>query len=188
MKASGVDFAACGTYKWLMGDFGAAFLYVRPDRLDRLKRVEVGWRQVTRQASHVLPFEPAGPALGAYELAGGAAGLFEVSTPAWGTLAVASAALDHIQARGVEAIAAHRQPLIERLQADLPRHGFLPLTPRNSRGPIVTFAAQDARRRYAEPLRARNIRVSLYEHRIRISPSVYNTTDDIEELLRALTA
>jgi selenocysteine lyase/cysteine desulfurase len=84
VKASGVDFAACGTYKWLMGDFGTAFLYVRPDRLDRLKRVEVGWCQLRSLESHVFPFEPPGPAVGTYEFAAGAAGIFEVSTPAWG--------------------------------------------------------------------------------------------------------
>ena len=27
VKAAGVDFAACGTYKWLMGDFGFAFTW-----------------------------------------------------------------------------------------------------------------------------------------------------------------
>lgn len=186
VKASGVDFAACGTYKWLMGDFGAAFLYVRPDRLDRLKRVEVGWRQVTRQASHVLPFEPPGPALGDYALAGGVAGLFEVSTPAWSALAVAQASLDYIEAKGVAAIAAQRQPLTDHLQEELPRLGFRALTPRASRGPVLAFAARDAAGRYGERLRARNVRLSLYEHRFRISPSVYSTADDVEQVLRAL--
>ncbi|WP_337187626.1 aminotransferase class V-fold PLP-dependent enzyme [Phenylobacterium sp.] len=188
LQASGVDFAACGTYKWLMGDFGAAFLYVRPDRLDRLRRVEVGWRQVVRQDSHVLPFEPPGPPLGAYELAGGAAGLFEVSTPAWGALAVAQASLDHILGRGVADIAAHRRPLIDRLQAELPPLGFRPLTPTGGPGPVVAFAARDAAGRYGERLRSRGVRVSVYEHRIRISPSVYNTDDDIDRLVAALAA
>lgn len=186
VKASGVDFAACGTYKWLMGDFGAAFLYVRPDRMDRLKRVEVGWRQVTRQASHVLPFEPPGPALGAYELAGGPAGLFEVSTPAWGALAVAQASLDYIMAQGVAAIAARRQPLLDQLQEEIPRLGFRALTPRASRGPVVAFAARDAAMRFGARLRTRGIRLSLYDHRIRISPSVYSTVDDVDDLLQAL--
>ena len=36
VKQSGVDLACCGTYKWLMGEFGVAFLYVRPDRLEQL--------------------------------------------------------------------------------------------------------------------------------------------------------
>ena len=187
VRASGVDFAACGTYKWLMGDFGAAFLYVRPDRLDRLKRVQVGWRQVTRQDSHVLPFEPPGPALGAYKLSGGTAGLFEVSTPAWGALAVVSASLDYILGTGVEAIARHRQPLVDHLQDVLQQRRFKPLTPRGSRGPIVAFAVRDAQARFDARLKGEGVRISTYEHRIRISPSVYNSPEDIERLVRVLT-
>ncbi|PYR43996.1 MAG: aminotransferase, partial [Acidobacteria bacterium] len=33
VRATGVDFAASATYKWLMGDFGLAFFYVREDLL-----------------------------------------------------------------------------------------------------------------------------------------------------------
>ncbi|MGH8290945.1 MAG: aminotransferase class V-fold PLP-dependent enzyme [Steroidobacteraceae bacterium] len=35
VKDSGVDFCCAGTYKWMMGAFGTAFPYVRPDRLPR---------------------------------------------------------------------------------------------------------------------------------------------------------
>jgi len=187
VKSSGVDFAACGTYKWLMGDFGTAFLYVRSDRLERLKRVEVGWRQLRRSASHVFPFEPPGPAVGTYELGSSAAGIFEVSTPAWGPLALVAGSLDYIAALGVDAIARHRQPLIDRLQLKLPALGFEPLTPKRSRGPIVSYACRDAEKRFAQRLREAKLRIGIYEHRIRISPSVYNTLDDIDHLISVLS-
>src|SRR6185437_519042 len=83
VKESGVDFCCCGTYKWLMGDFGTAFLYVRPDRLKDLKRTAVGWRQVTNEVSHVYPFDPPGPAIGDWTMRTGTAATFEVSTPSW---------------------------------------------------------------------------------------------------------
>jgi len=38
VRAAGVDFAAAATYKWLMGDFGLAFLYVREDLLGSVIR------------------------------------------------------------------------------------------------------------------------------------------------------
>src|SRR5215468_5962372 len=38
VRASGVDFAACSTFKWLMGDFGLGFLYVKEEVLDRVLR------------------------------------------------------------------------------------------------------------------------------------------------------
>ena len=124
VRASEVDFAACGTYKWLMGDFGTAFLYVRPEILGKIKRVEVGWRQVKDQESHVLPFESPGPAVGPYRLATGAAGIFEVSTPAWGALATVAASLAYIEQIGVAALLRHRQPLLDQLQA---RRNVLPV-------------------------------------------------------------
>ena len=188
VTAAGVDFAACGTYKWLMGDFGTAFLYVRPDSLQRLKRVEVGWRQVRNQHSHVLPLETPGPVLGSYELAADAAGLFEVSTPAWGPLATVAASIDYIEALGVDAIVRHRQPLLDRLQSELPKRGFEALTPSGSRSPIVAYAYEDASKRFAARLRAVRIQISVYESRIRVSPSVYNTMDDVEHLLSVLSA
>jgi selenocysteine lyase/cysteine desulfurase len=187
VKTSGVDFAACGTYKWLMGDFGTAFLYVRPDRLDRLTRLHVGWRQLREYESHVLPYEAAGPALGTYQLASGVAGMFEVGTPAWAALACVAGSLDYIASIGVDAIVRHRQPLLQELQSKLPALGFIALTPQDSLSPIVAFACKDARKRFAARLRGEKIRISIYEHRIRVSPSVYNTMDDVEQLVKALS-
>lgn len=186
VKESGVDFCCCGTYKWLLGEFGTAFLYVRPDRLERLRRVQVGWRQILHQGSHRFPFDPPGPIAEDYALRSGAAGLFEVSTPAWGPLASAVAGIDYIHAQEVGAIAKYRLPLLERLQQELPARGFRPLTPHDSRSAIVAFAHRDAQQRWAARLQAERIRISLYPHRLRISISVYNTMEDVERLLEAL--
>ena len=188
VRESQVDFAGCGTYKWLMGDFGTAFLYVRPEVLGQIKRVEVGWRQVKDQESHVLPFELSGPAIGPYTMATGAAGLFEVSTPAWGALATVAGSLAYIEQLGVATLVRHRQPLMERLQSRLPALGFKSLTPAGSRSPLVVFACQNAKKRFASHLKAAKIKVSIYEHRIRVSPSIYNTLDDIDHLIKVLSA
>jgi selenocysteine lyase/cysteine desulfurase len=184
---SGVDFCCCGTYKWLMGEFGTAFLYIRPDRLDRLQRVELGWRQVTRDVDHQFPFDPPGPVGADYALRNDAVGLFEVSTPGWGPLATAVGSLEYLHELGVDAIVRHRQPMIDRLQRELPPRGLVSLTPPGSRAPIVAFAYRDAEKRWSDRLRAARIRVSLYAHRVRIAVSVYNTMDDIERLLAVLT-
>ncbi len=188
VRESQVDFAGCGTYKWLMGDFGTAFLYVRPEILGQIKRVEVGWRQVKDQESHVLPFESPGPAIGPYTMASGAAGIFEVSTPAWGALATVSGSLAYIEQLGVATLMRHRQPLMDRLQSRLPALGFESLTAAGSRSPLVVFACENAEKRFASRLKAAKIKVSLYEHRIRISPSIYNTLDDIDHFIEVLSA
>ena len=187
VKDSGVDFCCCGTYKWLMGDFGAAFLYVRPDRLKDLKRTYVGWRQAANEQSHVYPFDAPGPAIGDWTMRTGTAATFEVSTPSWSALAMAITSLDYVQSLGVENIARHRQPLIARLQDEMPKRGFIPLTPRNATGPVVSFAYKDAAARLDPLLKAERIQISTYDNRIRVSPSVYNDMDDIERLLKAVS-
>jgi selenocysteine lyase/cysteine desulfurase len=187
VKASGVDFCSCGCYKWLMGDFGAAFLYVRPDRLAELKRVQTGWRQVRSQVTHVFPFDAPGSALGEWTMGSGTAAIFEVSTPSWGSLACVAESLAYIQSVGVDTIMRHRKPLIDHLRAELPKRGFTPLTPPDSAGPILVFSYRGAAARFRQPLRDANIQISTYENRIRISPSIYNSIDDIEKLLRVLS-
>lgn len=186
VQASGVDFCCAGTYKWLMGDFGTAFLYVRPDRLEMLRRVQVGWRQVADgPEEHFLPFQKPGPALGAYNMRPDTSGVFEVSSPAYGPLAIAAATIGDILSQGVENIATARQPLIDRLQEALPGLGFQPLTPRGP-SPIAAFAYRDAAAKLRAPLRAADVKISLYEHRIRVSPSVYNSMGEIERLIEVL--
>ncbi len=58
VRASGVDFCACSSFKWLMGDFGLGFLYVREDLLDAvIRRTEYGYQQADT-VMHYLPSDP----------------------------------------------------------------------------------------------------------------------------------
>ena len=188
VKESGVDFCCAGTYKYLMGDFGVAFLYVRADRLPLLKRVQVGWRQIKSQTSHFLPFDSEGPAGSDWDLGTDTASRFEVSTPNWGGLATVLGSIDYIQNIGVPAIARHRAPLLARLQQELPRYGFMPLTPIDAQGPYVVFAYEGARDRFHEKLHQARVFVTLASNKVRISPSVYNDDSDIDRLLKILSA
>ena len=46
MPALGIDFAACSGYKWLMGDRGLGYLFVREELQDRvMRRTQYGDRQ-----------------------------------------------------------------------------------------------------------------------------------------------
>jgi selenocysteine lyase/cysteine desulfurase len=188
LSASGVDFACCGTYKWLMAEYGVAFLYVRPDRIERLQRAQVGWRQLKYFESQVLPLDTPGPAIGPYELRDGAIGLFEVATPAWQALAVAAASIEQIATFGPEPIMRRRMPLIAQLREALQGRGFTPLAPADCPGPIASFAVADAARRFREPLAKAGITVSLRDHWLRVSPSVYNSAEHISRLTGVLTA
>jgi selenocysteine lyase/cysteine desulfurase len=53
VRASGVDFCACSSFKWLMADFGLGFLFVREDLLDRVfHRSQFGYYEASRMESH----------------------------------------------------------------------------------------------------------------------------------------
>jgi selenocysteine lyase/cysteine desulfurase len=186
VKATGVDFCCCGAYKWLMGDFGVAFLYVRPDRLKDLSRTMAGWRQQKSYQSRLYAFDPPGPPGIDYQLRDDAVGLFEVSTPNWSALAGLTASLAYLQDVGIERIVAHRAPLMARLQAELPKMGFLPLTPADSDTPAIAFAYAGASAKLGPGLASARIKIQTSRNRVRISPSVYNDMGDIDRLMQVL--
>ena len=187
VRESGVDFCCAGMYKWLQGEFGAAFLYVRADRLAALKRVQLGWRGLKSYQPHFMPDDPPGPPEGTWELGTDTASIFEVSTANWSGLATTAGALQYIHDIGIEAIARHREPMLERLQDALPRAGWASWTPRDHQGPALVFAKPGARALYRDALDKAEIYTTLYPNRIRISPSVHNSMDDIERLIAILS-
>ncbi len=182
----GVDFAACATYKWLMGDFGVGFLYVRKDRLSMLKRVQHGYRQIKSFESHVFPFEPAGEKVFDEEPRDTTGGYFEVGTLGNEGVAGLQYSLSLIDRIGVKAIHEHRRPMIERMQEELPKLGFLPMTPKSSVSSIVSFAYEGADKLLKPKLDKAGVNIQCYPHRVRISPSFYNDMNDIETLIKAL--
>jgi selenocysteine lyase/cysteine desulfurase len=187
VHASGVDFCACATYKWLMGDFGAGFLYVRNDRLHLLKRSQYGYRQIAEMASHFFPFDAPGKSPFDFIPGNQTRNYFEVGTLGNAAVPALKFSLNYLLNTGVETIQQYRQPMIGRLQKELPPLGFLPMTPEDSTSPIVSFAMENAEKKLHGKLEAAGINIQLYKNRLRISPSVYNTMGDIEQLIKALS-
>jgi selenocysteine lyase/cysteine desulfurase len=103
-----------------------------------------------------------------------------------GVAAALGVSIPYIRQLGVDNIQAHRQPLLKRLQDELPRLGFTPQTPRNSTSPIVTFAHKDAAG-IQRKLQAARVNVRVADYWMRIAPSVYNDMNDVERLLDALS-
>ena len=186
VRASGVDFCACSSFKWLMADFGLGFLFVKEDLLDRIvRRSQYGYYQAAELDSHFLPGDSPNSAAYTWELEKNATGHFEVGTPAIGTAHVLAQSLPYIRKLGVENIYAHRQPMLKRLQEEMPRLGYAPLTPPESTSALVSFAVKD----YApvlQRLQKAKVNARVSRRYIRISPSVFNDMNDIEKLLEAL--
>ncbi|WP_337187075.1 aminotransferase class V-fold PLP-dependent enzyme [Phenylobacterium sp.] len=187
LRATGVDFAACSSYKWLMGDFGLAFLYVRREIQDRVERPWWGYHQVGgRFQTHLYPFDPPGDLPAEYGYARGAAGKFAMGTTSWTGVVQLEHSLGFIHELTVPAIQAWRQPMADAIQGELRRRGYRPLTPEGSRTPLVAFALKDARARLAGPLAEAGVRMTVSAHRFRVSLSVFNDMNDVDRLLEAL--
>ncbi|MGH9720067.1 MAG: aminotransferase class V-fold PLP-dependent enzyme [Bryobacteraceae bacterium] len=193
VQAMGIDFAACGAYKWLMGDFGFGFLYVREDLQEKVvQRSRYGVRQYTSLNNTQTDSQ--------FALRPGAA-RYETGSFSYVGGTCAHAALQYIRELGVPRIRAHARQLTERLQKELPRLGYPALTPPDNDTPIVSFRTPDYAATGAKLKKAFGSTVVAMrrweftgpkgEVRIvpgmRISPSVYNNQGDVDRLLEALS-
>jgi selenocysteine lyase/cysteine desulfurase len=189
ITASGIDFAACSTFKWLMGDFGIGFLYVRESVLDKIERPVIGYMEGGVEAFYPpnLPDGEYSPIT--YTLNKSAPGMFEPGTFGGSSTAAAllAASLNYVKSLGLDNIQAHRQPLLKKLREEVPRFGFTLVTPPESTGGNITFAKKDVYQSdIPKKLAAANVNVRFSRQWMRLSPSVYNDMKDIDRFLEAL--
>ena len=188
VKAMGVDFACSATYKWLMGDFGLAFLYVNKNLVSELQRPWFGYLQTQNfvtPETRLYPFDPAGEP--AYRSAPreGVAGIFNGAFPPRMIETGVNVSLGSLLDTGIDTLRDYRQPMIDALQSGLRERGFRPYTPLGSTSPIVSFIYQNAQS-LNDRLTAANVTISTYNDRFRISPSFFNDMNDIDRVIEAL--
>lgn len=185
VRATGVDFLASASYKWLMGDFGLGFLYARSDILPALQRTQWSYRQFSDMEYHAFPHDTPGPFPATFDQLHTAAGYFETGTYANAVLAALNHSLPWIQQLGVAKIQQHARALNAILRRELPPLGFECITPVDSQGAIISFSVKEDAGTAAKLKRA-NVDVSLNPRRMRVSPSIYNNEADVRALIEAL--
>lgn len=177
MKALGIDFASSGTYKWLMGERGIGFLYVREELQGAvLPTTRYGHRQVSNFNRAKLSWEPM-PGAARYETGG---------IPVM-MAACVDAGISYVNALGIANIRAHAKQLTDRLQKELPPLGYKALTPAGTETPIVAFELKDAAAT-TKLLQAGKVvgTVIANENRLRLAVSVFNTHEDIDRAVAVL--
>ncbi len=177
VRPLGIDFASAGTYKWLMGERGLGFLFVKQELQDTvLPTTRYGHRQVSNFNRAALTWEPL-PGAAKYET-----GNIPVMLAA-----CVSEGIDYVHGLGIGKIRAHARQLTDRLHRELPPLGLTPLTPGGTETPIVAFALKDAGATSAA-LQAARVTATIVanESRLRLSVSVFNTHEDIDRVVEAL--
>ena len=185
VQAMGIDFAACSTFKWLMGVKGFGFLYMREELQGTVVKPTqhcgglsfnyAPWVQEPNPAVVEFAFTPtAGPTC------------YEVSYPSYEGAICAQESLSYIHRLGVHNIRNHVRTLTDRLQSELPAIGYRSITPKGNESPIVAFVAPDPATTMTK-LRNAGVHVAMrYGNKMRISPSVFNNHEDVDRLLETL--
>lgn len=174
-RALGADFLVGGVLKYMLGSPGVGFALVNPQRTSELIPLATGWfaaRDVF--AMDGSSFDPAKDAR-----------RFESGTPVVPSLFAAEAALNFLLEVGVASAWEVSGVLHDQLRAGITALGGRVVTPHDQHGPMIAVAATDDHA-LVNALADDGIVVSCRDGNVRISPHFYNTTGDVEAVVRSL--
>ena len=186
VRAAGVDFLCCGSYKWLMAGFGVAPFFVRRELLDQVRADRVGWHVEKRLDDYHYQHYRSGKK-------------YEFASLAFGELYQLAAALAYLDRVGLTQIDTHTAALMTRLRKGLVDRKFRIFTPEGSRSSILSFYIDQPAAAATKTLDAAGVKVSVQNgdrtdayggtgapfSRVRVSVSFFNNAADIERMLEA---
>jgi len=171
-----VDALISGSYKWLCGPFGAAFMYVAPHLSEKLEPGLVGFR------SHENMWELDASRIDYPQ----AAQKFEFSTMAFGCAVGLTRAIDFLNEVGVEKIFQYNRQLADVLIRGLRSRTAVitsPLDDENRSSIVTAYFENIDSKEIITGLKAAQVFVSSRAGAIRFSPHLYNTAEDIDNTL-----
>jgi len=186
VRAAGVDFLCCGSYKWLMAGFGVAPFYVRRELLDKIRADRVGWHVEKRLDDYHYEHYKTGKK-------------YEFASLAFGELYQLAAALAYLERVGLPQIETHTTALVAQLRKGLVERKFRIFTPEGSKSSILSFYIEQPADVANKTLEAAGVKVSVQNgdrteayggtgapvSRVRVSVSFFNNAADIDRMLGA---
>jgi len=170
------DFAIGSSVKYLCGGPGAAYLWTEKETAARCSPIDVGW------FSHEAPYEFD---IHSFRYADGAM-RFWGGTPSVAPFATASAGLQLLGDIGAEAVFAHNQRLLSRLISAFSQRAFLSHSREGERGSAAIVSVRDV----DQASHALSEAGILHDRRaggLRVSAHLYNTEEDVDALIEAVT-
>ncbi|UCG00746.1 MAG: aminotransferase class V-fold PLP-dependent enzyme [Candidatus Heimdallarchaeota archaeon] len=179
VRKLGIDVYITGSYKWLLAPFGTAIAYISKDLYEALTPTFVGWRS-SEDMWDFNPLELKFPPT---------AMKFEYSTSAYGVKIGLAEAIKYLHEIGINNIYHHNMKLSELLINELKSIENVRIITPEKKASIVTFKIKDVDlRKIGEELRKlkRPIELNIRQNMIRISLHVYNTEEDVLQLIENL--
>jgi len=174
-------------FKWLCGPYGTGFCWLRPELRESLRRTQAYW--LSMQTADELGAEQGEPAL-RDDLDARAFDVF--GTANFFNFKPLTASVEYLLAQGIENIAAHDDRLVSAFIDGLDRSRYEILSPLAGpqRSTLILISHRQAERNTAiyERLRRQDIYIAFRRGRLRISPHIHLTIDDIARALDALNA
>jgi cysteine desulfurase / selenocysteine lyase len=175
VRKAGVDALACAGHKWLCAGYGAGFVYLSRELLQKPPR-GIGWLSVE---------DPFRFDLQRFRLLG-TAERAELGCPSFGTIFALKAAVEYLLGIGIENISARVLALNTYLTERLGQEGFRVLSPGGAHRSGQALVELHEPARAAAFLKERRILVTEKAQGIRISTHFFNSEEDIERCLGGL--
>lgn len=175
LQTAAVDILIGSSVKWLCSGPGAAYLWVSHEVLGHCQPKDVGW------FSHANPFE-----FDIHHFEYHATALrFWGGTPSVFPYVCAAHSIDAILNIGVDTIREHNWRMLSRLHSQFDAHIMSPLQSSRASGTVILSFQAENERALAK-LNDQGIAVDMRVNGLRISPHIYNDSNDIEQLIVAL--
>lgn len=170
------DIYIIGSYKWLIGPFGAASAYISREIYENIEPAIVGWRST----ENMWNFN------GTTLKYASTARKFEFCTTAYYSMIGMAESIKYLLNLGIKNIYDHNMQLIRVAAEELIKKNIKITPPYNldERGSIITFKVKNLENT-VNKLKSleRPIEFSVRGGMIRISPHIYNSSNDITQLL-----
>lgn len=182
----GVDAVTSCGFKWLCGPYATGFCWIRPELRESMRPTQAYWlaNLTADDLRGDFPYEIRdGLGARAYDL---------FCTANFLNFLPWTRSVDYLLERGIDNIAAHNAALVSHLIENVDHNRFEILSPQEgpARGSIVVLRHREQHQTQEcfETLQREGIDISLRRGALRVSPHLYNTRQQIDELLDVLSS
>jgi cysteine desulfurase / selenocysteine lyase len=182
VQALPVDALVSVGFKWLCGPYGTGVCWLRPELFDALRPAKLYW------LSALSADDLAAPRLDLEAVTPRRQGRLDVfGTANFFNHVPFTAALELLLDLGIDEVAGYVDGLVVRLLGGIDRARFRLVSSEEVRSPLVMVEPlREASAEVLERLAAAGVHVAHRRGRIRISPHLYNTADEIDRALELL--